>query len=102
MGWRQGKATQLISYGNAQYCHCTMAQRKVEKVGATATLITNGFNFKEFTLNNPIEKRNRYEIVMLNHELEHKRCVDAWAALDIVKQNIHNYTLACLAYSILQ
>ena len=61
-------------------------KEKVEKVGATATLITNGFNFKEFTLNNPIEKRNRYEIVMLNHELEHKRCVDAWAALDIVKQ----------------
>ncbi len=60
----------------------------VEEAGAKATCIMNGFNFNEFQLTKPIRNRDRYHVVMLNHTLEHKRCEDAWKALDIVKETI--------------
>lgn len=63
-------------------------KEKVEQAGAEAICITNGFNFNDFTLTLPIEQRDKYHIVMLNHTLEHKRCIDAWAALKIVKKAI--------------
>jgi glycosyltransferase involved in cell wall biosynthesis len=63
-------------------------QEKVEQAGAKATLITNGFNFEEFTLMQPIDSRQPHEIVMLNHTLDHKRCKDSWAALELVKRQV--------------
>ena len=60
----------------------------VNKSGAKAICVTNGFNFKEFYLMNDIDKRDCYHVIMLNHILEHKRCKDAWAALEIVKKAI--------------
>lgn len=63
-------------------------KEKVEQARADATCITDGFNFNDFKLILPIEQRDKYHIVMLNHILEHKRCIDAWAALDIVKKAI--------------
>ena len=61
-------------------------KEKVKEAGADATLVTNGFDFSEFRLTKPIDERGKFEVVMLNHALGHKRCVDAWAALDIVKR----------------
>ena len=61
---------------------------KIEKAGAKATYLPNGFNFDEFQLTKPIEGRDKYHVVMLNHILDHKRCVDAWKALNIAKEQI--------------
>ena len=61
---------------------------KVKEAGAEAACIPDGFNFTEFSLKKAIETRDRYHIVMLYHELEHKRCNDSWAALEIVKKNV--------------
>ena len=59
---------------------------KVEKAGAKAFYLPNGFNFKLFHLTIPIKNRDKYHVVMLNHTLEHKRCIDSWNALKIVKK----------------
>lgn len=61
---------------------------KVQQAGGQATYIPNGFNFEEFQLTQTIEKRDKYHVVMLNHVLDHKRCIDSWKALDIVKKQI--------------
>lgn len=58
----------------------------VEKAGAKATVVTDGFDKSEFRLLQPVAERSRYEVAMLNHKLDHKRCCDTWAALRIVKQ----------------
>lgn len=63
-------------------------KEKVELAGSKAVCITNGFNFKDFKLIQPIAHRDKYHIIMLNHILEHKRCIDAWNALNIVKKAI--------------
>lgn len=75
-------------FGMHNFVIAPWLQEKVENAGANATLITNGFNFEEFHLDIPIEARSRYEVVMLNHKLNHKRCVDAWAALAKVKKEV--------------
>ena len=62
--------------------------REVEKTGGTATLVENGFDFDYFRMTNPIEKRSAHEVAMLYHRDERKRCVDAIAALKIVKERI--------------
>lgn len=61
---------------------------KVNSVGEFARLIPNGFDFDYFTLENPIENRNPYEIAMLYHLDDRKRCEDAFSALNIVKSKI--------------
>lgn len=63
-------------------------EKQVNKVGENATLIQNGLDFSYFHLTTPIEKRSAYEISMLYHTSDVKRCVDAFAALDIVKKQI--------------
>ena len=60
----------------------------VKESGAESTLITNGLDFQRFSLNKPIEERSPFEIVLLNHTLEHKRVQDSRAALDLVKKQI--------------
>ena len=59
---------------------------EVEKSGATAALVPNGFDFDYFRLTNPIEKRGPYEIAMLYHKDDRKCCCDSIAALKIVKE----------------
>ena len=59
---------------------------EVEKTGATAALVPNGFDFDYFRLTNPIETRSPYEIAMLYHKDDRKRCCDSIAALKIVKE----------------
>lgn len=71
---------------------------KVKEAGAEAACIPDGFNFTEFSLKKAIETRDRYHIVMLYHELEHKRCNDSWAALEIVKKMYQSYMLPCLEH----
>lgn len=58
----------------------------INNTGADTELVYNGFDFNVFKLNNHIEDRNRFEILMLNHTLEHKRCQDAWAAICKAKE----------------
>lgn len=60
----------------------------VRESGAESTLITNGLDFQRFSLKKSIEERSPFEIVLLNHALEHKRVKDSRAALDIVKKQI--------------
>ncbi|MBR4129683.1 MAG: glycosyltransferase family 4 protein [Bacteroidaceae bacterium] len=60
----------------------------VKESEAEATLITNGLDFNRFSLDNPIEDRSPFEVVLMNHTLEQKRVQDSRAALDIVKKQI--------------
>ena len=76
------------NYGMHNIVIAPWLKHKVEESGAQAICITNGFNFDEFKLSRDIDSRDRYNIVMMNHILDHKRCIDAWAALDIVKKAI--------------
>lgn len=51
-----------------------------------SVLIPNGFDFNKFNITIPINKKNKYYVSMLNHEMERKRCIDAISALKIVKE----------------
>lgn len=64
-----------------------LAQR-VEYAGEKSVLIPNGFDFGYFQLTNPIENRLPYEVAMLYHKDDRKRCCDSIEALKIVKQKI--------------
>ena len=63
-------------------------RERVESAGEKAELIPNGFDFDYFTLSKPIEKRHSFEIAMLYHKDERKRCEDAMKALELVKRQI--------------
>lgn len=63
-------------------------QKEVEKTGNTAFLIPNGFDFNYFKLTQSIEKRSPFEIAMLYHKDDRKRCCDSIDALKIVKTYI--------------
>ena len=63
-------------------------QKEVEKTGNTAFLIPNGFDFNYFKLTQSIEKRSPFEIAMLYHKDDRKRCCDSIEALNIVKTHI--------------
>lgn len=60
----------------------------IRESGAEATLITNGLDFNRFSLDNPIDDRSPFEVVLMNHTLEQKRVQDSRAALDIVKKQL--------------
>lgn len=60
----------------------------VSESGAESTLITNGLDFHRFSLKNPIEGRSPFEVILMYHTLEQKRCQDSFAALRIVKNAI--------------
>lgn len=63
-------------------------KEKVDSTGATSTLIYNGFDFNYFYIQNEIKNRNKYEISMLYHINDKKRCIDAITALRKVKIKI--------------
>lgn len=48
----------------------------------------NGLDFEYFKMTNPIENRKPYEVAMLYHLDDRKRCVDSFEALKIVKEKI--------------
>lgn len=56
---------------------------KVKSVGENATLIYNGLDFTYFTLKQPIESRNPFEISLMYHIRPEKRFEDAVKALEI-------------------
>lgn len=58
----------------------------VEKAGNTAYLVPNGFDFEYFGLKTPIENRKPYEVTMLYHLDDRKRCCDSMKALETVKK----------------
>lgn len=60
----------------------------VNESGADSTLITNGLDFHRFSLSKPIEERSPFEIILMYHTLEQKRCQDSFTALEIVKNDI--------------
>ena len=59
---------------------------KVKSVDENVRLIPNAFDFTQFYLDNDIETRSPYEIVMLNHIDKRKRIDDSLKALKIVKE----------------
>lgn len=61
---------------------------KVQSVGENATLIYNGLDFSYFTLKQPIECRNPFEISLMYHIRPEKRFEDSVKALEIVHQKI--------------
>lgn len=61
---------------------------KVKKMNETATLVPNGFDFEYFKLLTPIESRSPYEVAMLYHLDDRKRCCDSITALKLVKSKI--------------
>lgn len=61
--------------------------KKVEKAGAHATLIPNGFDFDFFHLTSPIESRNPYHIAFMYHVDERKGCDVSMAAFAQVKSH---------------
>lgn len=63
-------------------------KERIQSVGETAEIVPNGFDFDYFHLFHPIEERIPTEIAMLYHTDERKRCQDAIAALELVKQKI--------------
>lgn len=70
-----------------------------QKLGQSAELIENGFNFDYFKLTNPIEKRTIGEkvyISLLYHAAENKGFIYAFEALKIIKEKFQN--LGCLVF----
>ncbi len=63
-------------------------QNEVEKTENSAVLIPNGFDFDYFKLDKPIESRSPFEVAMLYHKDDRKRCCDSIEALKIVKTKI--------------
>ena len=49
-------------------------------------LIPNGFDFNYFRYIKPIDKRDKFSVVMLYHEMERKGCKYGFEALDLVKK----------------
>lgn len=49
-------------------------------------LIPNGFDFNYFRYTKPIDKRDKFSVVMLYHEMERKGCKYGFEALNLVKK----------------
>lgn len=58
----------------------------VSRYDSNCRLIPNGFDFKVFQTTVSPQCRNRFNIVMLYHNIDWKGCDDCFAALDIVKK----------------
>lgn len=59
---------------------------RVEKAGANASIVKNGFDFSEFKTTIPVEKKNKFSVTMLYHLNLIKGCKDGLLALNIVKE----------------
>lgn len=84
-GVRDEDVYQTYHYGFKNIVISGWLKELVEKSGAPCTLIPNGFDFKYFTCDIPIEKKDRYKISMLYHQDELKGCKYGIKALEIVK-----------------
>lgn len=63
-------------------------QEKVREAGSDAVVIPNGLDFQYFNITTPIESRSPYEVCLLYHKDERKRCSDSLAALSYVKKSV--------------
>jgi len=70
---------------------------KVAEAGETALYIPNGFDTARFHLDNPIESRSPYTVIMLYHVLEKKGLKYGFEALDMVKEKFP--ALKCVLFS---
>lgn len=88
--WRDSPDAVRASYrfGMQNIVIAPWLQDIVKNSGSESLLVTNGFDFQRFSLKKAIEDRSPYEIVLLNHTLDHKRVQDSRAALEIVKKQI--------------
>lgn len=59
-------------------------KEKVEVVGESAEIAYNGLNFNDFNLYEPIEKRDKYSIIMPYNKVKLKGCDIGLEALEIV------------------
>ena len=51
-------------------------------------IIYNGFDFNKFAIDVPVEKKDKYKVMMLYHKMERKDCRMGFAALEIVKKQV--------------
>ena len=63
-------------------------QKFGDKLNVKTTLIENGFDFEKFYVEIPIEKKNKYAVIMLYHKLKSKGSQDGIEALNIVKEKV--------------
>ncbi len=63
-------------------------QKFGDQLNVKTSLIENGFDFKTFFLDKPIEKKNKYLVIMLYHKLQSKGSSDGIEALNIVKKKL--------------
>lgn len=70
----------------------------INEGGNEAELVENGFDFSEFKLTIPIERKDRMSVTMLYHPLEKKGCVDGLRALEIVKRKYPFMKLCLFGY----
>ena len=59
---------------------------EIRKCGSDAAIVHDGLDFEYFRLTSPIEARNKFEVAMMWHVDERKRCQDSLAALKLVKE----------------
>ena len=59
---------------------------KIKSVDSNVVYIPNGFDFDYFSLQKPIERRDKFAISMLYHTNPQKRCLDLFEALLLLKQ----------------
>lgn len=60
----------------------------LQQEGLQHELVPNGFDFNYFRLTIPIEKKDRYKVTMLYHNMERKGCQYGFEALSMVKEKI--------------
>lgn len=73
----------VITSGNVIHLHVWKDIGKFNE-----NLFIDEVDFDYFRMMNPIERRSAYEICMLYHDDDRKRCADSIAALKIVKEKI--------------
>jgi len=88
--WHWGKelATQTWHFNFTKIVISPWFQELGNQLGVKTTLIENGFDFEKFYVDLPVEKKDKFSVIMLYHKLESKGSSDGIKALNIVKERI--------------
>ncbi len=68
-------------------------QKIIRSKGSDAVIIPNGFDFEYFKKFKSIEERNKFNIIMMYHTMDRKRCCDSISALKIVMKKYPNINI---------
>lgn len=85
-GWTPQAVEATYNYQMHNIVITKWLEQKVKSTGANCVLIPNGIDFKDFYIENPIEKRNPHTISMLYHSSELKGSKYGLEALKILKK----------------